>query len=292
MISVFIPARSAARRRRITPLVAATLGAVVICPAATLPVIQWQIVESHLTLHEPVVIRVSAENTGDESVVIEFGANFKEGLQIRIIDPNGKTIAVPAYQPMGLSRVGTVQLRSKGRYVRDFVVNDWYEFASSGQYSIGVLLRHPIRVGAESLPPPPEFFASLVIDSRDEAALRKKCEALLSILMNPSIRFEDTEAVLVAANELGLVRDPIAVEYLVRATNAPVDIANGRAVRALAELGTEEALLALNAISQKPGYLADEARLHLGRIQELNRDPVLRERLRAAKQAAEADSQK
>jgi hypothetical protein len=61
MSSVFLRARFAQHRRRIAPLLAATLGVIAGCPAATLPVIQWQIVENRLTLHEAVIIRLSAE---------------------------------------------------------------------------------------------------------------------------------------------------------------------------------------------------------------------------------------
>src|SRR5438105_11938 len=134
MISVFLPARFAQHRRRIAPLLAATLGVIAGCPAATLPVIHWQLLENRLTLHEPVIIRLSAENTGDDSAVIEFGPNFREGLKLRVIDPSGKTILIPVYQPNGLSRLGTIRLPPKGRYVKDFVLNDWYGFESPGQY--------------------------------------------------------------------------------------------------------------------------------------------------------------
>jgi hypothetical protein len=146
-------------------------------------------------------------------------------------------------------------------------------------------------LGELSIAPPAESFHMLVIEEFDEARLRRTCEALLARATVPASA-ESVDDALFAMEALTRVDHAIAVEYLVRSINAPVDLAASRALARLAEFATPDAIAALTVTSQKNAYLAEEAQRHLKRIRELEQNPALRERIRLAKEAAEADAQK
>lgn len=84
------------------------------------------------------------------------------------------------HQPDGFHEGIEAHVEPGSRYVHDVVVNQWYDFDSPGRYGIGVTMRYPIVVGARRLAPPAESFQTVTITERDDAALRSRCERLVS----------------------------------------------------------------------------------------------------------------
>jgi hypothetical protein len=253
-------------------------------------VVSWQLAEDRLSLHEPVFLGLKVDNTTDTAAILDLGPNFTAGLIVRVTDANGKPVGRSVIPPRdGLARLGVVRVEPRSVFVRDFVVNAWAAFTEAGRYSIAVTFKNPILLGALSVPPPPETFLALLVEERDEGRLRKKCEDLLTRITAPEIDAASIEDARLAMEALTHVPHAFSVEYLVRATTAPIDIVSSRALAELAEIGTPAAINAISEVAQRTGSLAVEAQRHLARIEALSRDPLLRERVRRAKEAAQAD---
>ena len=248
--------------------------------AQTLPVISWQVSEPSITLHEPVILKLLVENTGNESVALDFGANFTQGLLISIIDPSGTLTRRPTLEPKGIVSVGRAEIAPGAKYVREFVLDEWYPFESIGQYAVGVSLRYPITVGSRQVPPPEEVFVNVAINLRDEAALRRRCIALATVAGR---KYEDVQSVEegdAAMKALANMRDPVVVPCLVRLTSHFQNRLS--AISALGRFSTPEAVDALIPIVVRRGFDAIEARQALLEIQRRVQQPDLRDKIETA----------
>jgi hypothetical protein len=269
----------------------AAFGTLVIpldCAAQSTPVVAWQLVESKPTFHEPVLLRLTVQNTADTEAEFDFGHSFTKGLAIRITDTAGRPAGVPVPEPSGLGESGVVRIEPRATYVRDFVVNNWYSFGHPGTYLIGVTLRNSILLGEQAIAPPPEAFDTLVVEELDEARLRRTCEALFSRISLPLTNAANVDDAWQAMGALVQIHHPIAIEFLVRSLDVPIVVAAGRALGPLADFGTPEALEALIEASRPGASNSAMARGHLGRVAAKIQDPLLRARAHAAVQAAPA----
>ncbi len=256
-------------------------------PTST-PVVTWQLVESKLTLHEPVLLRLTVQNTANTAAEFNLGHSFIKGIAMRVTDADGRPMGVPLPEPTGLGETGIVRIEPRATYVRDFLVNNWYSFSQPGSYLIGVTLKNPILLGELAIAPPPESFTTIVIGEFDEARLRQQCEALLSRITAPMVSAVSVEDAWQAAGALIQIHHPIAIKFLVRSLKAPTFVAAGRALGPLADFGTPQAVEALIEAS-RPGVLNSEmARSHLGRVATKIQDPILRARAHAAIEAPQA----
>ena len=267
-----------------------TLGIPLDCAAQGAPVVTWQLVESKLTLHEPVLLRVTVQNTADTVAELNFGHSFIKGLSVRLTDAAGKLAGIPMPEPTGLGEAGIARIAPGAVYIRDFVVDNWYSFDHPGKYQIGVTLKNPILLGGLSLAPPLESFHTLAIEEFDEAQLRRTCEVLFARVSLPLTSAANLDDAWQAMGALIQIHHPIAIEFLAKSLTVPIVVAAGRALGPLADFGTPEAIEALLDASRPGAPNAEMARSHLGRVEAKIQDPVLRARAHSALQAPRAES--
>lgn len=255
------------------------------CYAEPLPIVSWQLPDSRITLHEPVMLRLLVQNYSSDPAILDLGANFKQGLLVTIITPGEAVLPRPTWEPDGLHDLGRVRIEPGASYTREFAMDEWYDFDSPGQYGIRASLRFPITIGNRSFTPTGDTFQTITIEARDEAALRRRCEALAARIANTIVdpntfvepnAVEDVER---AALVLRYVRDPVAVPYLVRTLTSPFLGAQGSAILALGKFSTPEAVDALVSAATGPGSYASEATTALHQLAQRTQDPELRDHI-------------
>jgi hypothetical protein len=256
-----------------------------LCDAQAVPIVSWQLPDSRITLLEPVVLRLVVQNYNSDPAILDLGANFKQGLLVTIIAPGGAVLPRPTWEPSGLHDLGRVRIAPGASYMREFVMDEWYDFDSPGQYGIRASLRFPITIGDRSFTPAGDTFQTITIEARDEPALRRRCEALAARIANPIVdpnTFVDpstVEDVAQAALVLSYVRDPVAIPYLVRSLASPLLDAQGSAVLALGKFSTPEAVNALITAATGPGSYASEATRALHQLAQRIQDPKVRDHI-------------
>lgn len=243
----------------------------------------WQIQDPRVSLHEPVILRLSVENLGTDLAQLDLGANFTQGLLVTIITPEGRVIPIPPIEPNGLSRIGRVRIHPGDRYVHDFVMDQWYAFDSPGRYGIRVGLRYPITSAGLNFPIP-ESIQTVAVEPRDEAALRRRAEALLTQAFradntkNANLIPDADEAMLA----MRYLRDPVAIPYLIQALASPVLAVQGGAVTGLSRFPEPQAVNALIGYTKGTGSYIEYARGELTRMAARTQDPGLRRQIQAA----------
>jgi len=265
-------------------LIAACLGGG-LCNSQRLPIVSWQVSAARITLHEPVLIRLTVNNQTNEVVMLDLRHDYKEGLRVTIITPSGTVLNRPPLEPGdGLHAIGRVTLEPGGNYSREYVMDEWYDFYSPGQYEISVDLRLPITVGDRSVSLPGERFQSVTIDPYDQDALRRRCEALLSRVLQPVLYYDsaaraDADQAMWA---LSYIRDPVTIPYLARALASPDSGSQLLAVRTLEKFLTPESVNVLILYAKGNTTWTSQAASTLHRMEQLVQDPALRDRIRAA----------
>jgi hypothetical protein len=245
-----------------------------LCYSQTPPILSWQLLDERITLHEPVMLSLSIYNQGSDVAMLDFGSNFTQGLLVTVITPGGTVVRTPPLEPPeGTSSIGRVALEPGARYVREFVMDEWYDFDLPGKYGIGVSLRFPITVGKSRVLPPGETFGAITIDARNETALRKRLDDLMA-------RATDTDSGDVSmevARILNRISDPMVIPYLIRLSHLP--LAQHIAIRALGKFSTAQAIDALISIAAGNGLDASWTKVTLLQIAQRVQDPKLQERI-------------
>jgi hypothetical protein len=223
-----------------------------LCHAQGVPVsFSWQIPEPEISLHEPVILRLSVTNNSSDVANLDLGADFAQGLLVTIITPDGRTIATPPFEPNGITRMGKARIQPGADYVHEFIMDRWYDFESVGTYEIRVKLRYPLLIGNRSVPPPGEASKAILIKARDESALYRRCAALADRASDPRAGEKGPDA----AEILSYVRDPVAVPFLVRLADSPslFLLVQSKALVGLARSSSPEAIDALISVANGTG---------------------------------------
>ena len=216
------------------------------CYAQGVPVsFSWQIPEPEISLHEPVILRLSVTNNSTDVANLDLGADFAQGLLVTIITPDGRTIAKPPFEPFGITSFGKARLEPGANYVHEFIMDRWYDFESVGTYEIRVKLRYPLLIGSRSVAPPGEASKAILIKARDESALYRRCAALADRASDPRAGEKGRDA----AEVLSYVRDPVAVPFLVRLADSPLNPVRSKALVGLARSSSPEAIDALISVA-------------------------------------------
>lgn len=248
------------------------------CFSQALPVVSWEISTPRISLREPVLIKLNVNNQTNEVVILQLGVDFKEALSVRIITPDGNMLLRPTMQMSGIRASGRVRIEPGAHYSREYVVDDWYDFTSPGKYGIGMDLSLPIMVGDRNVRLPGEVFQSVLIDVYDPAALRQRCEALLTRILQPVLSgdvaaAQDADQAMWA---LSSVHDPVVVPYLARALKSLDSGAQLLALRTLEKFLTAESIGVLIPYAQGTNMWSAQASAALHRMAPGVQDPVLR----------------
>jgi hypothetical protein len=148
----------------------------------------------------------------------------------------------------GFGILGKHSLNPGGTYVEKLLLNEWYEFPKMGSYRIKMTLLNddPVTSRTANLPRPSTEF-SVQIGPHDPTALEAVCLGLA----DQAIDGETLEGRIEAADALSYIRDPLAVDSLIRVLWQGSLVAH-YAVDVLARIGNLEALAALEAATDHP----------------------------------------
>jgi hypothetical protein len=287
------------------------------CQAQSSVKLSWQLEDSRITLHEPVLLKLKVENTGSVPTTLDLGWKSREGLLVTVIKPDGTIVKAPAFDPAG-DESGAITRIPIGPGAIDtevFVVDQFYVFDQPGQYEIGASLRFPFRFGDGPLAPGeifhagpfsipdnprtrvmPVTFQTITIEARDEAALRRRAESLVEravkLQTTPGTHAMDREALLhagrdheVAMRALDVISDPAVIPYLMRLIT-PSFVGGASALSSLAKflngpLSDPAGLQAFIQVAKGPqqGRLASEARGELLFKARRTSDPALQKQI-------------
>ncbi|HET9777142.1 MAG TPA: hypothetical protein VFP77_11280 [Gemmatimonadaceae bacterium] len=186
------------------------------------------------TLHEPVFANLAINNATGHSIDLDLGKNFQGNLALAISGPEQ---ALEAWMPSpanGMFIPGHISLKAGETYREELLLNDAYNFAVPGIYSLSVRLAnqsHGQQTIAQTLEP-----VSIEISPLQPARLAEVCRRLESKAL--SINAEEA---LYAARALSYVQSEICIPSLRRVLEMSSAGQDG-AVLGLARLGTQKAI--------------------------------------------------
>jgi hypothetical protein len=215
-----------------------------------------------VTMHEPVVLRVSIANVEDTPLVAQFGWNRVGGFSFELTGPDGsRSTRTPTVQE-GIAKSETVVVQPRGAFSYPIILDEWFPMSQVGDYSLSVTFAGSVtRQGDDVSVGPLQRLRFRILD-RDPGRLKARCAELQRRALD-----RHGSDFLDASAELSYVRDPIAVPYLlalitaresVRAAVQGLGRIDGpEATKALEDLSThtdpEVATLAIRALQSRAG---------------------------------------
>jgi hypothetical protein len=220
--------------------------------------VSYSLAEDHPTLHEPIILNLTIENSTSERLVVDLGANRKEVFLFTIKKPDGSRIELPLKTPEGSAMIGRVPLRPGQTYTQKLLLNEWFDFPTPGQYEISVRFVKPQLtprgVDIYDIYAAPEFRTTLYVQPRDAARLKKICAELQTQILKAATVADATEP----AEALTYINDPIAIPYFEELLNSR-RLLERYAIAGLERVGTDEAVRVLKTASRSRN--TDTARL-------------------------------
>jgi hypothetical protein len=176
---------------------------------------------SPITLHEPVAVNVAIKNLVSHSISIDLGGGDKTFFHFKTITPFGRQIDITNEGRATAGIWYSIHLKPSQTYSQRLLLDELYSFDEPGDYSMSALAKVPVAEGKVDTPylldknrwaqvVTEKARLSLVILPRNEAALRKRCEALFAKLREA----HEYSEIVPIAEELSYVRDPIAIPYI------------------------------------------------------------------------------
>jgi hypothetical protein len=201
-------------------------------------------VKPSLTQHEPVILRLTFDNTSPDRIQIDLGRNAVGSLRFSLTPPNRATVTADPSRvtgPGGLFVMATKTVEPGERYFQEVLLNQWFGFEDVGAHRFEVEFRGAVKAGGAEVVAAPRT-ASWVIEilPRDEQRLREVCEEWLGRVRQRS----DWDDAAHAARAISSINDPVVVEYLPAVIATEMMVAN-YAIDALRQIATPEAVKVL-----------------------------------------------
>jgi hypothetical protein len=230
---------------------------------------------AHVTAHEPIILDLAIENNAKDSAHVSLGRDRKEGLTIEIRSPSRDKTRLVWPRRSGFSRVGDFEIAPAGQYLQSYILDEAYNFAEVGQYEVEATLANPILIHGVPTATPNSFHARIEIEPRNEAALEKRCEFIVTQIEQAS-SFQDAAD---AALALSYVRDPVAVPFLQKllTTNWRVQPS---AIVGLERIASRDAINVLALAAKEQGDTSTLAKSALERIESQTPDPQIKNEIR------------
>jgi hypothetical protein len=215
-----------------------------------------------LSLHEPLIVEVRIENVGIEALTRDLHIDLKSRFTVTVSTPDGKTTPPLRLTASGISSWGPRSIAAGGQYLGRLVLNEWYDFGTTGHYGIKIELKNGLKTSTgAALDLPASKIIRVEVTPRSEMRLRAVCEELAATVESAS----SAQAMLDAAHTLKYVTDPIAVPYM-RRVLARTNWVDWILFEGLVRIGTEEAREVLVSAAGEPGERAELARGALARL--------------------------
>ena len=232
--------------------------------------------KERITLHEPVVLLFKVHNASMQDAVLDLGVAKTQFFHFSLKKPNGATVQNEPLYAEGFYPSGKVIISAGGNYEQDLVLNQWFEFDSTGQYSLAAQLKAHVDATEIGNPEPEQI--SFEIEDRSPERLKKICADLVErVKLAPNAEAAQAPALL-----LSYVRDPIAIPYLSQLLNAR-KLVEKAGISGLERICTKDSVEELiSALNSQYGDTSDLAREALKRILRRSSDPVLKQTIRSA----------
>lgn len=193
-------------------------------------------VATRTTLGMPIVGAFEVRNALDSTVRVDVGSwNRKSGLRFALISPDGtRQVAQPQPPPLGGVHAGGAFDVSPGEVVREsFVVDEWLSLSSVGRYTLTIRLEGEFST-ADAAPVAVQWSMTRQIDvmPRDAEQVAARCRELVT-----SIRSRHGDVALNAAAELALMRDVVAIPFMVEALQLNPRLEQKKLVDGLVRIG-------------------------------------------------------
>ena len=218
-----------------------------------------------ITLNEPVVVRLRAENKPSRPASLDLGFDRIGNLRFLIAAEGGKPIQVAAHLHGGIARNGIVKIAPGETYTQNVLLSALYAFPSKGLYLIQInfVPRGP-TTGEGEVPVYKSKEMRLQVLPRNPSQLKKVCENLVEKVMS-----RNAGSALESAKALSYVNDLVAVPYLEQAaTRGPFKVV----VRQIATHGLARISLTwgekrvFSLLTQKDPQLEREISAHMSVI--------------------------
>jgi hypothetical protein len=163
-----------------------------------------------VTLHEPVIVTVTIDNTLEEPVKIDLGPDRKGNYRWLLTGSNGKhTAGRPFFKGVdAISAPGRITVQPGQRYVQDLLLNEWFDFEEPGVFTLQMRVDAPLRTESGTVLEPFVVTTPVEILPRDESILRGRLERLAKAAVSRGAQGMESALALMA------VSDPIAVPYM------------------------------------------------------------------------------
>jgi hypothetical protein len=189
-----------------------------------------------VSLHEPVVARVTVTNSGEKSIRVDFGVDFLEGFRLSVTRPDGQRHVLPPLAPReGLAFGGPVDIADSSSYTRVLILNEWLGFDAPGLYRVEVGLTGVPNIAV----------VTIMVLPRDSGRLAR----VSTELADKALRATSFDEALLITKALSFALGTEAVPHLKRVAVendglAPI------AVDGLARIADRAAVEALHALSR------------------------------------------
>ena len=192
------------------------------------------------TVGEAIVLDIAVGNISpDKSATVDFGPGYVSNLQFLVTRPDRTSITV---QPRieGFISLGRVVVAPNEKDSRSIILSKWIEFSSPGTYSITVRFQGTIEPTGNSVR---EWTRNVVIEARNEAALRKACQTWFDQLGDPDAQ-RSGRALLALAYTKDVVAVPFILDAALQNRGIPTEEIQG-----LERIGGSQARGALERLS-------------------------------------------
>lgn len=218
------------------------LGAIVALGASNLVAkggveLSFKLKESSTTLHEPVWVEFSINNTLPESINLDLGFNRTRNFIFTITAPDGTAKGPLQLFRGGIGLPGELSLPAGGVHTENLLLDELYPFSELGNYLVRVKFTGPIRTEfGQEVQADREGEMEADIEPRDPTKLARVCRSLAEGAESPS-----AEVALQMGKTLSYISDPVAVPFLGEVLRKS-DFARDLAVQGLARIRTPQAL--------------------------------------------------
>lgn len=254
-----------------TAVVVLFYGALAFGPAAVSagPLTAFRPVKEHFTLHEPIYLEFSVENTQDREIKIDLGKNREGRFVFDVVSPDGTQHNNLRLQDWGAGSAGVTSVAPGETYRQQVLLNEWFTFTETGDYNV---------LGRVDSGSPSSLL--IRIEPRDERTLHLVCRDLVQrILAAEGYRQDEV------TRGLSYVEDPVAIPYIASILQANV-LSQYPLVRTLERIGTRDAVeVLISALKSKDEDVRKLARNTLSRMAEQTTHEAARDRIRSALRA-------
>lgn len=187
-----------------------------------------------ISLHEPVVLKLTLNNLGPEAAVVDLGVNDLGAFRLNVRGPDGQIRALPPLR--GSGTMGRITIDASGTFSMPLMLNEWISFAAPGAYGVEIKLPEIARSEA----------VAISVLPRDTGRLKRVCEELAKSALEAPLQRD----AYVFARALTFVVDDEAVPYLKKMAQNE-DLA-GTAVKGLERIADPSAVAALKDLCANP----------------------------------------